>query len=60
VAGHRVTAGSVVGFSAATRRCQGCGHVTKLPWLAATANEVTAFPGTTAFGANPDYPDPLS
>jgi len=32
------------------------GHVTALPWLDATANEVTAFPGLTAIGvpANAD------
>ncbi len=32
------------------------GHVTELPWLDATANEVTAFPGITAIGvpANAD------
>jgi hypothetical protein len=32
------------------------GHVTQLPWLDATANEVTAFPGITAIGvpANAD------
>jgi hypothetical protein len=36
------------------------GHVTKLPWLAATGHEVTAFPGITALGANPDYPQPSS
>jgi hypothetical protein len=113
VAGHRVIAGSVVGFAAATRRPallyqppapagqqSGCnddpiwvsdsgrlvlldcyqhragaglaspgtvtvvlidgGHITKLPWLAATGHEVTAFPGITALGANPDYPQPLS
>ena len=32
------------------------GHVTQLPWLDATANEITAFPGITAIGvpANAD------
>ena len=30
------------------------GHVTQLPWLDATANEVTAFPGITAIGVPAD------
>jgi hypothetical protein len=32
------------------------GRVRQLPWLAATAYEITAFPGITAFGGIPAFP----